>query len=78
MTFGPLIVALFMQPMTISGAGRLLMLLPLAAAVSIVYKTIHCERMREIPKASFVFWVMIVAFMMSIGVLLLILFRLLA
>ncbi len=78
MTFAPLLVALFVQPMTITGPGRLLMLLPLAAAMSVVYKTIHCERVRDVPKASLVFCLMIVAFMMSIGIVLLLLFRLMA
>ncbi len=78
MTETALIATVFVTPMTITGIGRLLMLLPLAAAISIVYKAIHCERIRDIPRASLILWLTIVATMAAIGVILLLLFRLLA
>ncbi len=78
MTASILFAQLFVEPLTIGGIGRLLMLLPLAAAISIVYKTIHTERLRDVPLAGLTLWVTIVAAMISSGVILLIIFRLLA
>ena len=78
MTASILLAQLFVEPLTIGGLGRLLMLLPLAAAISIVYKTIHTERLRDLPLAGLTLWITIVAAMISIGVVLLIIFRLLA
>ncbi len=78
MTPETLLAQLFVEPMTITGIGRLLLLVPLAAAISIVYKTIHTPRLRDVPRASFVLCLTIVGAMMAIGVALLILFRLLA
>lgn len=73
-----MLAALFVDWIPITGAGRLGMLLPLALSVSIVYRTIRCERLAAIPAASLVLWVMIVAGMMLIGVVLLAIFHLLA
>ncbi len=71
-------LALFVQPMSITGIWRLLMFLPLAATISIVYKTIHCREIREVPRASLALCLTIVFAMMSIGVGLLLMFRLMA
>ena len=68
MTETALIATVFVTPMTITGIGRLLMLLPLAAAISIVYKAIHCERIRDIPRASLIPGLTIGATMAAIGV----------
>jgi hypothetical protein len=70
--------SLFVQPMSITGVWRLLMLVPLALSVSIVFKTIRCPQLRSVPAASIVLCSMILAGMMSIGVALLIIFRLMA
>ncbi|MBN2561814.1 MAG: hypothetical protein JXQ75_12875 [Phycisphaerae bacterium] len=70
--------ALFVKPISITGIGRLAMLVPLALSISIVYKTIRCERLRSVTMASLTLCLMIVFFMMLIGVVLLIVFRLLA
>jgi hypothetical protein len=64
--------------MQISGIARLLMLLPLAASISIVYRTIHCKRLRSVPLTSLTLTLTLVGGMMAIGVGLLIVFRLLA
>ncbi len=77
MTFN-LLAALFIDWIPITGAGRLGMLLPLALSVSIVYRTIRCERLAAIPLASLVLWITIVAGMMLIGLVLLVVFHLLA
>lgn len=68
---------LFVRPMSITGAGRLAMLLPLAASVAVVYKTIRCEHPREIAVSSVVLWATIIAGMLALGVALLIGFQML-
>jgi hypothetical protein len=73
-----LVDSLFVQPMSITDVWRLLMLVPLALSISIVYKTIRCQRLRSVPVASIVLCGMILGGMMSIGVALLVIFRLLA
>ncbi len=69
---------LFLKPLSITDVWRLLMLVPLCLSVSIVYKTIRCPRLRSVPAASLTLCFMILAGMMSIGVALLIVFRVLA
>ena len=69
---------LMMKPISVTGAGRLGMLIPLALAISIVYKTIRCEKVTSIPLASISLCVMIVASMMLIGAALLGVYHLLA
>ncbi len=62
----------------IRGYMRLGLLAPLALSISIIYKTIHCRRIRDIPVASLVLCVSILAGMMSIGVGLLLIYKLMA
>lgn len=73
-----LIHTVFVQPITISGVGRLLMLIPLALMVSVVYKTIRCQKLASVPLASVKLCTMIVGGMMLIGGFLWVAFRLLA
>lgn len=75
---GEVLSGLFVQPITITGAGRLLMLLPLTLGISIVYKTMRCERLEHIPAASLVLTIMIVVVMGLIGLGLLLFYQLLA
>ena len=69
---------LFVKPISIPGAWRLLMLLPLSLMVSVVYKTIRCRRLSSVPLASCSLCFMIICGMMFIGVFLLVTFRLFA
>jgi len=69
---------LFVRPVSISGLGRLGMLLPLALMISVVYKTIRCERLKSVPLASLSLSLLIVGGMLAIGLVLLVTFRLLA
>lgn len=69
---------LFVQPKTISGIGRLLMLLPLALSISIVYKTIRCKSLSAVPWASLTLTVMIVVGMLLVGSALLLTYETLA
>lgn len=73
-----LLAAMFVQPLSITGVGRIAMLAPLCLSVALVYKTIRCERLSEIPKASVVLWVTILACMMLIGAGLLVVSNMLA
>ena len=68
----------FVRPIPIMGIWRLAMLVPLALSISIVYKAIRCESLRSVPGASLKLCTMIVTGMMMIGVVLLVVFRLLA
>jgi hypothetical protein len=70
--------ALFIKPMQISGRSSLAMLVPLAFSISIVLKTIRCERLRAIPVASFVLAISILGGMLALGAALLLIFQLMA
>ena len=58
--------------------ATLVMLLPLSLAVAIVYKTIHCRELRDVPIAASVLWVTIVLGMLAVGAVLYVVFFLLA
>lgn len=75
---GDTLSSLFVQPVSITGIGRLAMLVPLTLSISLVYKTMRCERLSSIPLASIVLTIMILVTMGLIGLVLLVLFRLLA
>ncbi len=74
---GDLVHAIFVEPITITGVWRLVMLVPLALMVSIVYKTIRCSKLSAVPLASVKLCTMIVGGMMLIGGFLMAAFRLL-
>lgn len=76
--FGIELLASLDSGIDIRGFMRLGLLAPLALSISIIYKTIHCRRVRDIPAASLWLCVSILAGMMSIGVGLLLLFKLMA
>ena len=44
-----MIATLFYNPITVSFNSELLMLLPLCAAVGLIYKTIRVERLSQLP-----------------------------
>jgi len=48
--------------------GRLWMLLPLALAIAVVYKSTKVPDMRQMPVAALFLWVTIVAGMLGVGV----------
>jgi hypothetical protein len=73
-----LLEGLFFKPIPVTGFGRLGMLVPLALSISIVCKTIRCERLSSIPLASMSLCGLILLCMALIGVFLLVLFQLLA
>jgi hypothetical protein len=55
-------------PMTLSGLQHLLFLGPLCLAIGIVYKTIRCEDLREVPLAALAQCVTVIAGMFGVGV----------
>jgi predicted membrane protein len=72
------LATIFLNPLPLPGVLRTLSLLPLCLAIAIVYKTTRCARVREIPLASLILWVTIVAGMYAVGVGLLVMYELLA
>lgn len=72
------LLALFLHPATMSRFQQMFMLIPLCLAVSIVYKTIKCERLREVPWAACVSCVTIIIGMYVVGIVLLALYHLVA
>jgi hypothetical protein len=64
---GPL-VAWLTTPGVLAGWQRMLMLVPLCLGISIVYKTLKCEHLSEVPAASVVLCAAIVASMYAVGI----------
>jgi hypothetical protein len=62
------LATLLVDPIMMSGQARMLMILPLALVIALVYKTTRCERLRDLPWAVAALWVTIVAGMYAVGV----------
>jgi hypothetical protein len=73
-----LLAALFITPLTCDRRAGMLLLLPLCLAISVVYKTIKCRELREVPLAVLVSWITILVAMAVVGVALLGLYHILA
>lgn len=63
-----LILGLFSSPILLSGMQRMLLILPLCLSISVVYKTIRCERLADMPVAAMGLWVTIILGMYAVGV----------
>ncbi|HUU82559.1 MAG TPA: hypothetical protein VM243_03545 [Phycisphaerae bacterium] len=63
-----LLATIFTIPVFMTGHQHAVLLLPLCLSIAIVYKTTRCPNVREIPLASLVLWVTIVAGMYAVGV----------
>jgi hypothetical protein len=61
-----------------TGSSRLLMLLPLALAISIVHKTLKQPKMSDLPLSVLALWAAIVTGMIGLGIGLLLVYRLFA
>ncbi|GMV95981.1 MAG: hypothetical protein AMXMBFR83_03500 [Phycisphaerae bacterium] len=72
------LLAVLLTPVTLTRFQQMLMLVPLCLAVSIVYKTTKCERVREIPWAAFVSCLTIIIGMYLVGIALMVLYNLVA
>lgn len=61
------LAALFVSGFQLSGTQHFLLMLPICLSIAVVYKATRCERLRDIPVASLILWVSIVAGMYSVG-----------
>ena len=73
-----LLAALFITPLICDRRTGMLLLLPLSLAISVIYKTIKCRELGEVPLAALVCWVTILVGMFVVGVALLVIYRVLA
>ncbi len=62
------LLAVFLEPVSLTRWQQMLMLLPLCLTISVVYKTTKCERVRDIPWAACVSWLTVVVGMYLVGV----------
>jgi len=73
------LIGLFTMPWPeLSGLQRMGLILPLTASVAVIYKTIKCPTVREIPLASLILWATIAIGMYVVGIVLTIIYQLLA
>lgn len=63
-----LLATLFLHPVTMTGLQHALLLGPLCLSIAVVYKTVRCADVREIPLASVVLWVTMILGMYAVGV----------
>ena len=62
------LAGLFVTPITLTGFQHALLLAPLSLAISLVYKTIRCQKLENIPLASLVLCITIIAGMYAVGI----------
>ena len=60
--------SLLVTGIDVTNGYRLLFMLPLCLCIAVVYKTLRCRRLSDIPVAALVLWVTIVVGMYSVGV----------
>lgn len=61
------LATLFVSGFELSGTDRFLLMLPICLSIAVIYKATRCEHLRDIPVASLILWVSIVAGMYSVG-----------
>lgn len=74
----PVFATIFLNPISVAGWHRMLLVLPLAMSISLVYKTTKCDNLREIVPATLALWITIIVGMYAVGVALWALFLLMA
>jgi hypothetical protein len=57
----------FTSTVSLTGTQRFLLMLPLCLSIAVVYKTIRCSDLRDVPVAAAVLWVTIVVGMFAVG-----------
>ncbi len=62
------LAGLFVTGVELAGWQRMVLMLPLCLSIAIVYKTIRCENMRDMPTAAVGLWITIVLGMYAVGV----------
>lgn len=64
----PALASIFVHPVSLEPWMRVALVLPLTLAVSIVYKALRTENLRDLPAASLALWVTIVIAMYLVGI----------
>ena len=64
----PLLATLFVHPVTLGGWQKTIMLLPLCLSIAVVYKSIKCPALRDIPRTSLILWATILIGMYVVGI----------
>ena len=62
------LLAALLTPIRITGPQHMAMLIPLCLAISVVYKTVRCPNLRDVPLSSLMLCVTIVLSMYAVGV----------
>ena len=65
-----MIATLFYSPLPLSADGQLWLILPLCAAVGIVYKTLRTDRLRRLPSQVLALMGYMVAGLIGLGIVL--------
>ena len=60
--------SIFVTAIELTGLERLALMFPLCLAIAVVYKTIRCHRLRDVPTAVLTLWITIVIAMYAVGV----------
>ena len=58
---------IFQNPMTLSFNSELMFLLPLCAAVALVYKTVRIDHLRRLPRQAAGLWIYMLAGLAALG-----------
>jgi hypothetical protein len=69
-------LGLFIHPVALARWQQMLLLLPLCLCISIVYKTMRCADLRQLPAAALVSWITVVVGMYLVGIALLVMYEL--
>ena len=64
----PVLAALFTTPIEITGPLRMILIVPLALSIALVYKTTKIEDLKGLLPATLALWVTIVVGMYAFGV----------
>ena len=62
------LAGLFVTGVELTGLQRMVLMLPLCLSIAIVYKTIRCENMRDMPTEALGLWITIVLGLYAVGV----------
>jgi len=72
------LAALFTTAISLSGGNRVLFFFPLCLGIAIVYKTLRCQSLRDVPVSTVILFVTIILGMYAVAIGLWALFSLLA
>ena len=71
-------IGALLTPIRITGPQHMAMLIPLCLAISVVYKTIRCPDLRDVPMSALLLCITIVLGMYAVGVSVWLIFLILA